>query len=125
MDISERIEKLPFDSDLVQAFERGSRLLTDSDWKTKLGQELMDDLRKRRTYRGERFVDLLRAIRNKKSHFQELSPSLKRQMGPVPSGFIAFFTDKFPGLLVHLYIAAQDSGLAQEPKFAKYFPSTN
>jgi hypothetical protein len=35
--------------------------------------------------------DLLRVIRNKKHHYQELDPALKAVLGPLPDGYCQYF----------------------------------
>lgn len=35
--------------------------------------------------------DLLRVIRNKKHHYQELNPDLKAVLGAVPDGYASYF----------------------------------
>ena len=32
--------------------------------------------------------DLLRVVRNKRSHFYEMSEDMQRQMGPLPDGYL-------------------------------------
>ena len=46
--------------------------------------QVADDLRKHRTYNGKSVRDLLRALRNKKHHYQELAPQIKQLYGRIP-----------------------------------------
>lgn len=54
------------------------------------------DLRKFRTYKGSKVRDLLRAMRNKKHHYQELPAEVQQSLGQVPDEFVTYFTDRFP-----------------------------
>lgn len=54
------------------------------------------DLRNFRSYRQNSIRDLLRAIRNKRHHYRELSDELKDSLGSIPDGFVTYFTTKFP-----------------------------
>jgi hypothetical protein len=46
--------------------------------------KVAEDLRRHRTYNGKSVRDLLRALRNKKHHYQELHPSIKALYGRLP-----------------------------------------
>ncbi|XP_045190179.2 serine/threonine-protein kinase/endoribonuclease IRE2-like [Mercenaria mercenaria] len=48
---------------------------------------------------------LLRAIRNNKGHFYQLSPAIQAEFGKVPDGYLSYWTSKFPELLMHTYYA--------------------
>ena len=61
------------------------------------------DLRKFRTYNGVSVRDLLRAIRNKKHHYRELTDIVKHSLGPLPDDFVEYFTSRFPKLVLHTY----------------------
>lgn len=40
---------------------------------------------------------------SQKHHYQELPAPLKARLGEVPEGFLAYFTSRFPRLLVHVH----------------------
>jgi serine/threonine-protein kinase/endoribonuclease IRE1 len=46
---------------------------------------------------------------------------VKRHVGPMPDGFLAYFTRRFPRLFLHVYGAVADSLLAHESMFRAYF----
>ncbi|XP_045190189.2 serine/threonine-protein kinase/endoribonuclease IRE2-like [Mercenaria mercenaria] len=48
---------------------------------------------------------LLRAIRNNKGHFYQLTPAVRAEFGNVPDGYLSYWTSKFPELLMHTYHA--------------------
>ena len=50
---------------------------------------------------------LLRVIRNKYSHYIELSEDLENFSGEDPNELDAYFRDKFPGLLMYVYKVMQ------------------
>ena len=53
------------DSFVVKSLERGGKAVVMSDWKQHITEELQQDLRRFRTYKGNSVRDLLRAMRNK------------------------------------------------------------
>lgn len=106
-DVSDRIEKEPVDSSLVRALEQGGFCIVRGDWRFCITEELQADLRKFRTYRGHSVRDLLRAMRNKKHHYQELPEEVQKSLGHLPEGFLTYFTSRFPHLLLHTYLALQ------------------
>eukprot|EP00069_Balaena_mysticetus_P010109 bmy_06544T0 len=74
---------------------------------TASGIEASCDLRKFRTYKGGSVRDLLRAMRNKKHHYRELPEEVRETLGPLPDGFVRYFTSRFPHLLSHTYRAME------------------
>ena len=69
---------------------------------------------------GELVRDLVRAIRNKKHHYRELTPELQRSLGAPPDDFLDYFTSRFPRLITHLYLVIERH-CKLEPLFAHYF----
>ncbi|GAB6029558.1 hypothetical protein CHUAL_005303 [Chamberlinius hualienensis] len=118
-DVSDRIEKEPVDSPILLFLERNGNIVVRGDWKNHIGSELQADLRKFRTYKGRSIRDLMRAIRNKKHHYRELSEELRNELGETPSKFIEYFTSRFPKLIPHVYYAMQCCKM--EPAFARYY----
>lgn len=78
------------------------------DWKRYISQDLHNDLKGYRAYQGTKVKDLLRAIRNKRNHYRELTEEVKIELGSIPNEFCRYFTSRFPRLLIHCYIAMQD-----------------
>ncbi|XP_062617880.1 serine/threonine-protein kinase/endoribonuclease IRE1-like [Saccostrea cucullata] len=104
-DVSDRIEKEAADSEVVQHLERGGLEVVKFDWRRHITEELQNDLRKFRTYKGQNVRDLLRAMRNKKHHYRELPEEVKNSLGAIPDQFVYYFTTRFPKLLTHTYYA--------------------
>ncbi len=106
-DVSDRIEKEPIDSPIVEDLERGGIDVCKGDWRRHISIELQSDLKKFRSYRGSSVRDLLRAMRNKRHHYRELPPEVQESLGTIPNQFVSYFTSRFPRLVVHSYIALQ------------------
>ena len=102
-DVSDRIEKLEADDPIIIDLERNANVTIKNNWKSHICAELINDLKKFRTYNGLLLRDLLRIIRNKKHHYRELSPELKQSLGSLPDEFIDYFTSRFPKLILHVY----------------------
>ncbi|XP_023221342.1 serine/threonine-protein kinase/endoribonuclease IRE1-like [Centruroides sculpturatus] len=118
-DVSDRIEKEPFDSIVIKLLERGGFDVVKGDWRQHISEELQNDLRKFRTYKGHYVRDLLRAMRNKKHHYRELNEDLQLSLGSIPNQFVNYFTSRFPRLLIHTYLAMQCC--KSETVFQKYY----
>ncbi|KAJ6193529.1 serine/threonine-protein kinase/endoribonuclease IRE1 precursor [Bipolaris maydis] len=87
----------------------------------KLDPGFVNSLGKQRKYTGDRMLDLLRALRNKKNHYEDMEDSIKAKVGPLPSGYLKYWTVKFPQLLMSCYEAVLACDLENEPRFRKYF----
>uniref|UniRef100_A0A672MQ06 Serine/threonine-protein kinase/endoribonuclease IRE1 n=1 Tax=Sinocyclocheilus grahami TaxID=75366 RepID=A0A672MQ06_SINGR len=118
-DVSDRIEKEPADSAIVARLENSGRSVVKTNWRMHISAPLQADLRKFRTYKGNSVRDLLRALRNKKHHYHELPPEVQTALGEVPDGFVAYFTSRFPRLLLHTHSAL--SICAPERLFHPYY----
>ena len=81
--------------------------MTQGDWHSLLEPAVREDLRKHRSYRGRSVRDLLRAIRNKKHHYRELTEEAKALYGEMPGEFADYWTFRFPRLVMHSYKAMQ------------------
>eukprot|EP00123_Amoebidium_parasiticum_P004971 comp16226_c0_seq2/m.13925 comp16226_c0_seq2/g.13925 ORF comp16226_c0_seq2/g.13925 comp16226_c0_seq2/m.13925 type:complete len:365 (-) comp16226_c0_seq2:80-1174(-) len=120
-DVSDILETEAKDSPLLLELEIAAFDTVGRDWHARLDPELLKDLRRFRTYNGASIRDLLRCIRNKKHHYQELNPDLKAVLGSLPEGYVGYFRTRFPGLLMHVYGFITTTQLAQEPRFDHYF----
>ncbi|MCJ8747682.1 hypothetical protein PDJAM_G00156230 [Pangasius djambal] len=118
-DVSDRIEKEPPESPIVVRLETSGRFVVRTNWRMHISAPLQADLRKFRTYKGNSVRDLLRAMRNKKHHYHELPPEVQAALGEVPEGFVAYFTSRFPRLLLHTHTAL--SICAPERPFHPYY----
>eukprot|EP00730_Choanoeca_flexa_P003180 TRINITY_DN11317_c0_g2_i20.p1 TRINITY_DN11317_c0_g2~~TRINITY_DN11317_c0_g2_i20.p1 ORF type:complete len:826 (+),score=192.50 TRINITY_DN11317_c0_g2_i20:2-2479(+) len=123
--VSDRLEKEDRNHAYVTALEAGSARLFGSDWRTHLSEQLLVDLRRFRKYDWTSVLDLLRALRNKKHHYQELDASLKAEFGDTADTFLRYFTSRIPGLVMHIYQAVQKSGLSNETAFHNMYFSAS
>ncbi|KAL2916326.1 bifunctional endoribonuclease/protein kinase ire1 [Polyrhizophydium stewartii] len=105
-------------SALVKLLERGAAKVTGGDWCRRIDRSILDDLGKYRKYDGASVQDLLRALRNKKHHYQDLSASARKGLGPMPSGFLMYFETRFPHLLMHCFgVVCESRVLRADPVF--------
>uniref|UniRef100_A0A8C6WC26 Serine/threonine-protein kinase/endoribonuclease IRE2 n=1 Tax=Nannospalax galili TaxID=1026970 RepID=A0A8C6WC26_NANGA len=119
-DVSDWLEKEPEQSPLVTALEAGGHKVVRDNWHKHISTPLQADLRRFRTYKGTSVRDLLRAMRNKKHHYRELPTEVRQALGQLPNGFIQYFTQRFPRLLLHTHHAMRIC--ASESLFLPYYP---
>jgi serine/threonine-protein kinase/endoribonuclease IRE1 len=93
------------------------------DFLAKLNRSFVASLGKQRKYTGDRMLDLLRALRNKKNHYEDMDESVKTMVGPLPHGYLQYWTTKFPSLLMSCYQCVVECNLQGEPRFRPYFES--
>lgn len=107
--VSDRFEVEQRDppSPLLMALEKAGPKVHGSDWHKRFSQEFMDNLGKYRKYWPDRLMDLLRAMRNKYHHINDMPDSLKAEIGAVPDGFYNYFNEKFPHLLMEIYFVVE------------------
>ncbi|ODV89560.1 hypothetical protein CANCADRAFT_140799 [Tortispora caseinolytica NRRL Y-17796] len=105
LEVSDRLEYEIRDppSPLLVKLESGAQDVIGLDWISKMEKNFVEDLEKYRKYSGSRILDLLRALRNKKHHFQDLPQNVQETLGTPPAGFLRYFTRKFPKLLIYIY----------------------
>ncbi|KHJ41693.1 PQQ enzyme repeat protein [Trichuris suis] len=118
-DISDRVEKVDSNDEIVQRLEKNGCRVVGGNWQNRICEALQGDLRRFRSYRGRSICDLLRALRNKRHHYHELSPEVRNALGSIPDQFVDYFTGRFPLLLMHVYKAGQL--LRNEDIFASYY----
>ncbi|KAH9819103.1 IRE protein kinase [Melampsora americana] len=90
------------------------------NWDKRVDKVLIENLGKYRRYDFGSIRDLLRVLRNKKHHFQDLPENLKRTLGNLPEGFLNYFTKRFPSLIIHVYLII-DQFFSHESMFYNYF----
>ncbi|CAH7682124.1 IRE protein kinase [Phakopsora pachyrhizi] len=91
------------------------------DWYKKFDRILLENLGKYRRYDGRSVRDLLRVLRNKKHHYQDLSEGLKKTLGELPEGFLKYFLKRYPWLIVHAYKVILNNRLNEEMLFKKNY----
>ncbi|KAJ1736620.1 bifunctional endoribonuclease/protein kinase ire1 [Coemansia sp. Benny D160-2] len=91
-------------------------------WDRRLDPHLRRDLSKFRKYDSTRLRDLLRTIRNKKNHYQDMPILLRETLGDIPEGYLHYFESRFPYLLLHCYyFVLEDDSLRTATVFKPYF----
>ena len=141
-DASDRFEIMcrePKDAVLIK-LEKDAGNVVGNDWRQRLDRIFIENLGKYRKYDGKSVQDLMRALRNKvgslcfynslfftfsfcskKHHYQDLPDNVKRHLGPMPEGFLGYFTRRYPRLFMHVHAVVKDTGLHGESMFGTYF----
>lgn len=114
------IERRDPPSDLLLKLESVAERVHQGDWHAKFDDEFMNNLGKYRKYNTEKLMDLLRALRNKYHHFNDMPPKLQEQMSPLPNGFYKYFNNKFPHLLMEIYFIVEET-LKHEHVFEEFY----
>ena len=122
-DVSDHFEKEQRDppSPALSALEDTSRHVIEHDFLKQLPREFVDSLGKQRKYTGTRMLDLLRALRNKRNHYEDMPESLRRTIGPLPDGYLGFWTTRFPHLLLTCWNVVWDIQWDELPRFKEYY----
>ncbi|KAM7192149.1 hypothetical protein V8F20_008984 [Naviculisporaceae sp. PSN 640] len=127
VDVSDYFEKEPRDppSEALKFLEaQATDVIKGGDFLKLLPKEFVDSLGKQRKYTGGRMLDLLRALRNKKNHYEDMSESLQKTVGPLPDGYLGFWTRRFPSLLIACWNVIYELGLEEHPRFRDcYLPA--
>lgn len=113
----------PPSSALVQLESYGPDIIQNegSDFLRLLPREFRDTLGKQRKYNGDKVLDLLRALRNKKNHYEDIPESIKEKLGGFPSGYLSFWTTRFPNLLMACHRVVMEVGWEGRDRFRKYY----
>jgi serine/threonine-protein kinase/endoribonuclease IRE1 len=118
-DVSDRIEKLDLNNEPLRTLERNAKLIVRDDWSLHLHESITSDLRKYRGYFGISVRCLLRALRNKKHHYHELSNDMQKTLGAIPTDFVRYWISRFPHLFSHTYHAMELC--SRENIFRRYY----
>jgi hypothetical protein len=90
-------------SEMRMCLESQAASIVGSNWALALDESLLENLGKYRKYDVSSVRDCLRVIRNKKNHYADLPLAVKQSLGPLPEGFLKYFSSRFPALLVYVY----------------------
>ena len=52
---------------------------------------------------------------------QDMEPSAKKLVGPLPDGYLRFWTTRFPRLLITCWEVVYELGLDEEDRFREYY----
>ncbi|KAG4073537.1 hypothetical protein HA402_000761 [Bradysia odoriphaga] len=121
-DVSDRVEKLDYSVAPLKTLEKNGKFVVRQDWTMHLDDAISADLRKYRGYHGSSVRDLLRALRNKKHHYHELSHEMQVILGAIPVDFTKYWIQRFPYLVSHSYHALEKH--SHENAFKVYYDST-
>lgn len=123
VDISDRVENEDREPDqtLLAALESHAASGIGGNWGALVDPQLVANLGRYRRYDYTSLRDLLRVVRNKRSHFREMPSDLQAMLGPLPSGFLRYFASRFPGLLTAVYVFGLRH-LRDEPSLSQYWP---
>lgn len=93
----------------------------EMDFLRQLPTSFKDNLGKQRKYTGSKMLDLLRALRNKCHHYNDMPEHLKAHIGGLPEGYLSFWTVRFPSLLMSCHSVIVDLKLTRIDRFKRYF----
>lgn len=113
----------PPSSALLHLESYGSAIIQNegNDFLRLLPREFRDTLGKQRKYNGEKVLDLLRALRNKKNHYEDIPESIKEKLGGFPRGYLSFWSTRFPNLLMACHRVITEVGWEGRDRFRKYY----
>lgn len=122
-DVSDHFEKEKRDPPTAALTELESYApsVCGSDFLKLLGKEFVESMGKQRKYTGTRLLDLLRALRNKRNHYEDMSDKLKKDVGPLPDGYLSFWTRRFPNLLITCWNVVYDVQWDETDRFREYY----
>lgn len=92
-----------------------------NDFLRALPKEFRDTLGKQRKYQGNKLLDLLRALRNKKNHYEDMPEGVKEKVGGLPNGYLSFWTRRFPGLLMGCHEIVREVGWEGKDRFRRFY----
>lgn len=88
-----------------------------------LDRRFVDTLGRQRKYNPAKLADLLRALRNKHHHWDDMPDDMKAKIGEVPEGYLRYWESRFPGLVVGVWRVIVELGLGSERRFGRWFSS--
>ena len=89
-----------------------------------LPREFRDTLGKQRKYQGHKMLDLLRALRNKKNHYEDMPESVKEKVGGLPGGYLGFWSRRFPELLMGCHRVILEVGWEGRDRFKRFYSAS-
>ncbi|KAK3346088.1 hypothetical protein B0T25DRAFT_506218 [Lasiosphaeria hispida] len=125
-DMSDHFEREPRDppSESLSELEKLAPRVVKGDFLKQLPREFVESLGKQRKYTGSRLLDLLRALRNKRNHYEDLPDSLRKMVGSLPDGYLGFWTRRFPNLLIECWNLVYNLGLEETERFERFYRPT-
>lgn len=114
------IERRDPPSDLLLCLELVGSKVHNNDWLARFDLVFTENLGRYRKYNTDKLMDLLRALRNKYHHYNDMPSDLQSEMSPLPHGFYLYFNSKFPNLLMQIYYVIRDN-LKDEHVFQEFY----
>lgn len=123
-DVSDHFEREPRDPpswqlDHLESY--ASTIIPKDDFLCLLPASFIDTLGRQRKYNGSRLLDLLRALRNKRNHYEDMPDEVKKRVGTLPDGYLQFWTARFPKLLMACYYIVKECKVERSDRFRGYF----
>lgn len=99
--VSDKLNFLSRDSAEVAEFEKSSRVVFNglSEWRSQFDSQFFANINTFRRYDSSKLMDLLRVIRNKYHHINEIPP----EFGITEENFYHYFAQLFPELMMYCY----------------------
>lgn len=114
------IERRDPPSNLLIKLELAGPKVHSGDWLSRFDAAFLNNLGKYRKYQQDKLMDLLRALRNKYHHFNDMPATLQKEMSPLPTQFYNYFNSRFPQLLMEIYHVVK-ADLSDEHIFHEFF----
>ena len=86
-----------------------------------LDRRFVETLGRQRKYDPAKLTDLLRALRNKHHHWDDMPDDVKQRVGEVPEGYLHFWESRFPGLVVRIWRVISKLGVSNERRFSRWY----
>jgi serine/threonine-protein kinase/endoribonuclease IRE1 len=124
-DFSDRLETDAISQTSVQsinvlAIERGAVDIVGTSWVKCLDDALINNVQRFRSYDPSSARDLLRLIRNKHHHFDELPDDFRASKMPSQDEMLKYFEIRFQGLLMHCCNCCRELLTEEDPLAIKY-----
>jgi serine/threonine protein kinase len=102
------------------AIERGAAEVVGTSWDQKLDDALINNMQRFRTYDPSSVRDLLRLIRNKHHHFDELPDEFRASQVSNQDALLEYFEARFPRLMMHCFNCCRRLLSEDDPLALKY-----
>ena len=101
--------------------KQAPRVIEHGDFLRAFPHEFVLTLGRQRKYKGDSLLDLLRALRNKKNHYEDMPDDLKRKIGGLPDGYLTYWTRRFPNLLLTCWEIIDDVDWSGKERYCRYY----
>ncbi len=100
--------------------ERGAVEVVGTSWDENLDEPLISNMQRFRTYDPSSVRDLLRLIRNKHHHFDELPDDFRNSKVANHDALLEYFERRFPRLMMHCWECCRLALTSTDPLMVKY-----